>query len=296
MNMSTNVIDDGTPGPASGARVANRIRSALLPEMRCSEMSYQPGAERPLERSELATIEIILAGGGRQFLANRQIEAREGTVLYHPADSLYRAQAGPRGIESILVEILPQSECESVLPDRFVLHPGGALLGAAYRIRRELAASDRVMRMAIQAQALEIVAVISRTAAVVPGSAPRWIASALRIIESHYSVRLRPGDIAAVVGLNARYVAKAFRKYTGMTVAEYVRRVRVERAMTRLALSDEPLVQIGLSCGFCDQPNFTRVFREVAGTTPAAYREVHRPRSEGDPPMLHVRHASLQQR
>jgi AraC family transcriptional regulator len=34
--------------------------------------------------------------------------------------------------------------------------------------------------------------------------------------------------------------------------------------------------EVALSCGFSSQSHFTRVFREHTGTTPWAYRRLHR--------------------
>ena len=36
--------------------------------------------------------------------------------------------------------------------------------------------------------------------------------------------------------------------------------------------TDEPLSQIALACGLCDQSHFTRVFRRIVGESPNAWR------------------------
>jgi len=42
--------------------------------------------------------------------------------------------------------------------------------------------------------------------------------------------------------------------------------------MRKLAAGGQPIGDIALDAGFCDQAHFTRAFREFTGTTPAEYR------------------------
>jgi AraC-like DNA-binding protein len=51
--------------------------------------------------------------------------------------------------------------------------------------------------------------------------------------------------------------------------------VRVRRACDRLRARDATLADVALETGFVDQSHFTRVFKRVMGTTPAAYRREH---------------------
>jgi AraC-like DNA-binding protein len=43
--------------------------------------------------------------------------------------------------------------------------------------------------------------------------------------------------------------------------------------MHLLAGTSEPIADIALTCGFCDQSAFTQHFRRHMGLTPAAYRK-----------------------
>ncbi|SVJ80984.1 right origin-binding protein [Klebsiella pneumoniae] len=44
--------------------------------------------------------------------------------------------------------------------------------------------------------------------------------------------------------------------------------------------SDEPLSQIGVACGFSDQPHFSRIFLRLAGASPSTWRRVKRQRTD----------------
>ena len=61
---------------------------------------------------------------------------------------------------------------------------------------------------------------------------------------------------------------------TGTTPAQYILHLRLEQSRVLLTEHPEwPIIEVAECCGFSDQPNFTRVFRRVYGTTPGAARQ-----------------------
>ncbi|HUB44411.1 MAG TPA: AraC family transcriptional regulator [Acetobacteraceae bacterium] len=84
------------------------------------------------------------------------------------------------------------------------------------------------------------------------------------------TIRLR--DCASRARLSTSYFSHAFKATFGTTVCHYIRRRRVERAQQLMLMSDQPLVQIALACGFTDQAHYCRVFRDVVGSSPNAWR------------------------
>jgi AraC family transcriptional regulator len=78
--------------------------------------------------------------------------------------------------------------------------------------------------------------------------------------------------LAESVGVNATYFARAFRKYYGASVGEYVRRLRLEYATELLTRSELSLSDIASAAGFYDQSHLTRAFKLHMRVTPSAYR------------------------
>ena len=48
---------------------------------------------------------------------------------------------------------------------------------------------------------------------------------------------------------------------------------RIDQAKMMLAETGTRLGEVGLACGFADQSHFTRVFAQIAGMTPGAWRK-----------------------
>lgn len=74
-------------------------------------------------------------------------------------------------------------------------------------------------------------------------------------------------------GLNDRTFLRRFRKATGEAPLEYLQRLRVEKAKRLLRRSDHSLQQITRAVGYSDLSSFRRLFRQVVGISPTAYRK-----------------------
>jgi AraC-like DNA-binding protein len=62
---------------------------------------------------------------------------------------------------------------------------------------------------------------------------------------------------------------------TGMTPAQLLKKIRLERGMTLLRQSEKSTAQIADAVGFADQFHFAREFKKSYGLTPSQYRKTH---------------------
>jgi AraC-like DNA-binding protein len=77
-----------------------------------------------------------------------------------------------------------------------------------------------------------------------------------------------PGRIAAAAGIGRRHFLRRFRSETGVSLADHRTRLRLERALARLAAGDRDLLTIALDAGFGSYSQFHRVFRAAHGCAP----------------------------
>ncbi len=107
------------------------------------------------------------------------------------------------------------------------------------------------------------------------GLAPWQRRKVKEFIDASLDATIRVQDCASQAHMSAGYFSHAFKVTFGTTVCHYIRRKRVERAQQLMLLSKEPLSQIALACGFADQAHYCRVFHDVVGLTPNAWRRRH---------------------
>lgn len=80
---------------------------------------------------------------------------------------------------------------------------------------------------------------------------------------------------SGMIGMNASYLGKLFKRNTGTTFIEFLHMVRMDAACHLLATTDLQIVDIVSSVGFSDVPYFYKVFKKANGCTPITYRQQH---------------------
>jgi len=104
------------------------------------------------------------------------------------------------------------------------------------------------------------------------GLAPWQARRVMLHVADHLTERLQARELAAVVGLSTSHFFRAFRESFGDAPMLYVTKQRMQRAQELMLRTEEPLAQIALACGLCDQAHFTRTFRRIVGMSPRAWR------------------------
>jgi len=74
--------------------------------------------------------------------------------------------------------------------------------------------------------------------------------------------------------MSAFHFLRTSRQVTGLTPHQYVLRMRLREAATRLATGRERILDIALASGFEDLSNFNHAFRAEFGVSPRIYRKV----------------------
>ncbi|QHT60186.1 AraC family transcriptional regulator [Paenibacillus lycopersici] len=104
------------------------------------------------------------------------------------------------------------------------------------------------------------------------GSRPVWLQNALNEIDAHLLHHLKLTTLAAHASVSPSYFSRLFKQHTGLGVTEYIVAKRIMHAKELLAGTDGTVAEIAASCGFESLPHFYRMFKKVAGNTPAHYK------------------------
>lgn len=97
-----------------------------------------------------------------------------------------------------------------------------------------------------------------------------------KLVQQRYDdPNLNISAIAEALGKNANYLSQAFSKSAGESLMDYIRGVRVARAMDLLASTNMTIEQISEKTGFGSVRTFRRAFVQVTGMQPNAYRQRH---------------------
>lgn len=92
-------------------------------------------------------------------------------------------------------------------------------------------------------------------------------------IEEHATLPIRLEDVAAHAGLSVSRSVHLFKAHYGLSIIQYVNRVRLSIALEWMNNSSIPLEQIAETSGFGSYTYFRRVFHAHYGMPPGAYRK-----------------------
>lgn len=98
----------------------------------------------------------------------------------------------------------------------------------------------------------------------------------INYIENNYSIKIHSDEIAAKLFFNKNYISRLFKQETGLSIHEFVRKIRMKEAMKRLEETDDIITDIAADCGFNDMKSFYQMFKNFAGCTPKAYRDARK--------------------
>ncbi|WP_375447820.1 chromate resistance protein ChrB domain-containing protein [uncultured Fibrella sp.] len=105
---------------------------------------------------------------------------------------------------------------------------------------------------------------------------PGWISELEALIQDHVDTNLTISlkGLSEAVQMNPTYLSREFATYFDkLTFGEYIRKLRIEKAIQLLDQPEHSLLDIAYLTGFSDQSHFTRVFKKFIGKSPSAYRK-----------------------
>jgi AraC-like DNA-binding protein/ligand-binding sensor protein len=112
----------------------------------------------------------------------------------------------------------------------------------------------------------------SRHAISASANEPKPVSSAKQFVLAHVEEAITLAQVAQHVHVSRFHFCKLFKKATGMTLTEFVARVRVEKAKTLLVDPSVRISEVVFAAGFGSIPQFNSVFKRCVGMPPTKYR------------------------
>ncbi|WET03199.1 chromate resistance protein ChrB domain-containing protein [Flavobacterium sp. YJ01] len=105
---------------------------------------------------------------------------------------------------------------------------------------------------------------------------PLWVKELKNIIQDQIDAQFTFDlkKISNELELNPSYLSREFSKYfEDLNFGEYVRKLRIEKAINLIQNTSYTLTEIAYMTGFSDQSHFTRIFKLQTGKNPSSYRK-----------------------
>jgi len=262
-------------GKFCGTQLAKRHTAGL----HLVESVFQPNETLPWHTHRWPYFTFVLRGGYTEECHGRSFDVVEGDVILHGAgeahaDRMHDGESCLLNLEFTQPWLDRLASFGTPLDFRATCN-GGEFLQLGKRLHRELWSDERISALCIEGLALELVAhsALHRSKEI---AQPAWMDTAIEYLRANFSASPSLGEVAEAAGVHPVHLAREFRRRRGVTVGEYVRKLRVDFVCDELVATERPIVDIALKAGFSDHSHMTRVFRQETGLTPSEFRNLRR--------------------
>ena len=91
-------------------------------------------------------------------------------------------------------------------------------------------------------------------------------------LRCHYTEPLSLTELSRMLNYTPQYVSSLFHKDTGMSLQEFLQRMRIEEACRLIEQGEPQIAHIAQKVGYGDVKHFARVFRRIKGVSPREFR------------------------
>jgi AraC family transcriptional regulator len=105
---------------------------------------------------------------------------------------------------------------------------------------------------------------------------PKWIFLLSEILHELVVEKLTLEDLSVRLQVDPGHICRYFRRHFQCTISEYLRMIKVEKALNLIRNSKYSMTEIAYLCGFADQSHFCRCFKEINHLSPYQYRQLLR--------------------
>ncbi|MEY2191124.1 helix-turn-helix domain-containing protein [Neobacillus sp. BF23-41] len=92
-------------------------------------------------------------------------------------------------------------------------------------------------------------------------------------IFNHVYENITLSQLSELVQLTPNYLSSLFKKETGVSLSEYIQKVKIDEAKNLLTLTSYSLSEICTLLNFTDQSYFIKVFKKFTGVTPKHFKD-----------------------
>ena len=242
-----------------------------------TETEHQPGSRLDFHDHEAPNLNFVIEGSHWERFRSREMHCVPGSIIVKPAGALHANTYGDAGSHAVIFEFAKPDElwaggCYRAFREIRWL-PGGVPSAYAWQIRKEAQLQATAWRMRAEELLLLLCAEISHLTITEESGSPHWLSTLRDFLESNHE-ELSLSDVASMCGVHPVYLTRVFRKRFGCTVAQFLRRKRLDRAIQEITSTSKSIAEIATDCGFYDQSHLTNLLRQIAGVSPATLRGI----------------------
>lgn len=121
---------------------------------------------------------------------------------------------------------------------------------------------------------LKTIAILIARKCFLGNSADNYVSRIMLYIQDHMSEQLTVEQLSELIYVSKSYLSRLFKQQTGLSLIEYLRLVRIEKAKTLLISSNVSIEEISNIIGYNSPKYFCRAFRICSGMSPSEFKNM----------------------
>jgi AraC family transcriptional regulator len=204
--------------------------------------------------------------------------------MYVPAGEMHATKFGPQGASCFFVAIdeswvdkkLESAKIDAKGPR--IATDGNPLQALVLRMYEEFRSPDSLSELIVEGTLLELLGRWFRQGSLQQQNAPGWLRSVRTLIQDSFRESISLSDLSQAVGVHPSHIAREFHRVYGLTIGEYIRKLRVDLVGEKLrerGQSSETLTDLALLAGFSSHAHMSSVFKRTTGMTPSEFKKAY---------------------
>jgi len=257
-----------------GCYVGAKIRERTFGGILTTETVFPEGFDSDWHYHQNPHYSHILSGGSKEVRGGVAQWQKPGDGLYYyPGISHQNLQYQP-GTRIFNIELessffkehgLDMPAEEQMFSDRVKVNSMGLL-----KILKEHYWQDAHSRIAVEQRCVELIT----STPVVRNDYPDWTRKIIEIVNDCWDHSWSLAEFSGLLEIHPVTLSKYFSKYFKCTLGDYIRQIKVDRALKLIRSSRLSLTEVAYECGFADQAHFIRTFTLLTGIRPREYRNI----------------------
>jgi AraC family transcriptional regulator len=220
---------------------------------------------------------LLLQGGTEEKWKSGVFERLAGDVVFYPTGQPHQNCQTRVGSKNLNVEFDPaffkeNDISESAMEAAVEKTPATKFL--LLKIYKEMMLADPFSVQSSRMLLLSLLEGPDRLYKKGSATRPAWITKVREYIHDRWNEPVTLQELSLAAGVHPITISKHFPRYFSCTLGEYHRRLKIEKALGLIKMSDLSLIEIAFECGFADQSHFIRVFRMMTGFIPSDFRKL----------------------
>lgn len=237
-----------------------------------SIVNYQNPVSEDWHSHEKIHLSLILQGGNLESRKREDIQVSTGAIMLYNEEELHRNRYTLSPSKNLNLEFDKAFFKKNDLSfNGFDLSKTRNLdnLFSLLKIYHELYLNDSYSSDSIY---FSLLALFAKNG---PSSLrPSWLNDLKEILEDRWNEFVLLDELAEQINVHPVTISKYFRKYFHCTLGDYMRRIKIEKALYLLMNTRKSITEIAFLCGFSDQSHFIRVFKVYVGFNPKRIRQI----------------------